>query len=202
MTTPELVNAIQGNLVRIDALVAFVAACNRRDTLFITEKWFAPRRKKLLSLLTDPITEDEALVLREVLWQRIRFNTLFDWLAEKPVSWAEYQEVKRAEAEARRWRTMAEGIFPWDEVEASRADSELQRVAPVEYPGPAFLQVRPFERPAHLESKTCPSCHAPLTWIYFRSPGWTWEKLCGRAGWLGVCHSCHLQVDFSLVVMN
>lgn len=47
-----------------------------------------------------------------------------------------------------------------------------------------------------------PRCQQPLTWIYFSSPAWTWSKLCRRAGWLGICDPCHIQVEFDLVVMN
>jgi hypothetical protein len=54
-------------------------------------------------------------------------------------------------------------------------------------------------------ARACPGCGRPpeaLTWIYFASPGWTWEQLCGRAGWLLVCKPCHLQVEFYLEAMN
>jgi hypothetical protein len=57
----------------------------------------------------------------------------------------------------------------------------------------------------HPPARNCPGCDRPscdLSWIYFSSPAWTWEKLCGRAGWLVVCKDCHLQVDFFLSVMN
>ena len=45
----------------------------------------------------------------------------------------------------------------------------------------------------------CPICGMPsekLLWIYFDSPAWTWEKLCGRAGKLSICSDCHSQVEF------
>src|SRR5215510_2267721 len=96
MTSGELVDLIVEKMPRHEALEAFVAACNRRDTLFITERWFAPRKEKLLALLSDPITADEANVLQQLLWQRIPFQVVFDWLAEKPLSWEEYQNAKAA----------------------------------------------------------------------------------------------------------
>jgi hypothetical protein len=167
-----------------------VKACNRHDTLFITEKWFAPRKAKLLELLSDPVTADEAHVLRELLWERIPFQVVFDWLAEKPLSWAEYLKVKAEMREHRRWRMMVEGIFPWPDVEASQT-------TPITDP-----MLMPTPMPAHLGDQTCPCCSAPLTWIFFRSPSWTWRKLCGRAGWLAICERCHLQVDFRLTLMN
>jgi hypothetical protein len=72
------------------------SACRRPDTLFITDRWVAPQKEMLLALLSDPISEDEAHVLREVLWERLSIKVLFAWLAEKPVSWKEFQEATAA----------------------------------------------------------------------------------------------------------
>jgi len=54
MTSAEFIDRIVEQMPLQEALESFVAACNRRDTLFITERWFAPRKKKLLALLSDP----------------------------------------------------------------------------------------------------------------------------------------------------
>jgi hypothetical protein len=175
MKSADLIAAVAPGLSTDEALRAFVAACKRHDTLFITDRCFAPRKEKLLALLSDPITADEAHVLRELLWQRNPFEVAFDWLAEKPLSWEEYQKAKTAMAEHNRWRTMAEGIFPWEDVDACRVlGSDASR---------------PADQPmhSHLHNKTCPCCSALLRWIFFRSPTWTWRKLCGGAGWLGLC---------------
>jgi hypothetical protein len=51
----------------------------------------------------------------------------------------------------------------------------------------------------------CPKCglrSENLDWINFRSPDWTWEHLCGRAGPLSICPECKIQVEFILHVMN
>jgi hypothetical protein len=116
---------------------------------------------------------------------------VFDWLAERPLSWEEYQRVKAAMVEQRRWRTMAEGIFPWADVDACRTGAGKEDTGLPEEP-----------MPESLHEKTRPCCNAALTWIFFRSPRWTWQKLCGRAGWLGLCDQRHIQVDFFLTVMN
>jgi hypothetical protein len=194
MSSAELINRIACQMSRQEALECFVAACKRHDTLFITDRWFAPRKEKLLALLSDPITADEAHVLRELLWQRTPFELAFDWLAEKPLSWEEYQKTKTAMAEHNRWRTMAEGIFPWEDVDACRVPG-----SEASWPA-SWATDQPLHE--HLKSKTCPCCRALLTWIFFRSPAWTWRKLCGRAGWLGLCDRCHFQVDFFLTIMN
>lgn len=90
--------------------------------------------------------------------------------------------------ERKKNRRMEEGIFPWPDVEVSRADAALQR--------------RARNEDARTREGTCPRCQRPLTWVYFSSPPWTWENLCGRAGWLGLCDACHLQVQFDLTVLN
>ena len=41
-----------------------------------------------------------------------------------------------------------------------------------------------------------------VVWTYFRSPEWTWEKLCGREGWLLVDPATGDQFDFFMTVMN
>jgi hypothetical protein len=39
-------------------------------------------------------------------------------------------------------------------------------------------------------------------WFYFESPAWTWENLCGRAGWMIVAKGSPLEVAFFLEIMN
>ncbi len=39
-------------------------------------------------------------------------------------------------------------------------------------------------------------------WIYFDSPGWTWQQLCGRAGPMSICSDCGCLVEFICEIMN
>lgn len=50
--------------------------------------------------------------------------------------------------------------------------------------------------------KVCSDCGQPLVRLYFSSPKWTWQHLCGRAGTMLICPSCGMQVDFALEIMN
>jgi hypothetical protein len=53
--------------------------------------------------------------------------------------------------------------------------------------------------------KSCPKCETQsenLYWINFKSPEWTWQKLCGRAGYLSLCPKCGIQVEFICTIMN
>ena len=120
MTPSDLINAVVPGLSLEEALRTFVAACNQPDTLYINERWFAPRRQQLLSLLSDPITEDEAFVLREILRRRLPFEVVFDWLTEKPVPWNEYLRVKTEMREYHVQRMIIEGTLPCPDAEAPR----------------------------------------------------------------------------------
>lgn len=86
-------------------------------------------------------------------------------------------------------------IFPWKDVRAAQADSVLQADHPTD------TGIERYSAGA----QPCPECGTPpafLTWFYFESPPWTWEKLCGRAGWMTLCEWCERQVDFFIEVMN
>ena len=48
----------------------------------------------------------------------------------------------------------------------------------------------------------CNKCRNNTVVVYFVSPMWTWENLCGRAGYLVICPHCIEQLDFSCTVMN
>ncbi len=50
--------------------------------------------------------------------------------------------------------------------------------------------------------ETCPDCGEKLVSLYFKSPAWTWEQLCGRAGFMKICPHCPRQIEFSMTVMN
>ena len=41
-----------------------------------------------------------------------------------------------------------------------------------------------------------------VVWVYFKSPAWTWENLCGRAGWLVITKEPPREVAFFLEIMN
>jgi hypothetical protein len=84
--------------------------------------------------------------------------------------------------------------FPWDDVILSRQDRELQSKHNVE------RAVQTYGSKA--VCRGCNSCGKELAWLYFCSPDWTWELLCGRAGWMAVCDQCNVQVFFECDVMN
>ena len=195
-----------------EALDAFRAGCNiGAERLFITESWIGPRFDGLRVLLTDPITSEEARVLREAVLKHYRLDDVIEWLEHKPITWSEYETLRDRRA-TRRWLALREvGYFPWEDVQTCQQDAV--REAEGMRQAPALLGS--VEEHAHTADDAkraygsravpCSKCGASpdkLTWIRFTSPAWTWKKLCGRAGWLTICESCHLQIDFFKEVMN
>ncbi len=48
----------------------------------------------------------------------------------------------------------------------------------------------------------CPICGKNYVELYFSSPDWTWQQLCGRAGTMKICIDCMKQAHFHLELMN
>ena len=44
--------------------------------------------------------------------------------------------------------------------------------------------------------------HYPLMKVWFRSPDWTWEQLCGRSGELTICSVCGKHFEFDCQLLN
>jgi hypothetical protein len=55
---------------------------------------------------------------------------------------------------------------------------------------------------SHLKCPKCGKDSHELLWIEFRSPDWTWARLCGRQGPLSICPECKIQVEFITEKMN
>ncbi len=88
-----------------------------------------------------------------------------------------------------------DGLYPWSDVQVARSNAKLQRKNPVAEGKAEFLS----------HARPCPKCGASageLAWFYFESPLWTWDQLCGRAGFMTVCDPCHAQVDFFMTMLN
>ena len=89
----------------------------------------------------------------------------------------------------------ADGVFDWEDVDASRQNKALQR---------RHVKKRARELYA-AESASCPSCGAPpnqLAWFYVESSALAWRNECGRAGWMTVCDLCRRQVNYFEEVMS
>lgn len=89
-------------------------------------------------------------------------------------------------------------IFPIDDVEACLAAEDLCR-----HNAPENLHE--IEREALGRKKreaVARGVPESAEWLYFTSPAWTWENLCGREGWLLYDAATKTQYDFVMTVMN
>ena len=61
-----------------------------------------------------------------------------------------------------------------------------------------------FSKHKHLvlSERVCPDCGERMIVFHYTSPVWSWNSLCGRAGFMTICPSCPKQVDFVLTMMN
>ncbi len=82
-----------------------------------------------------------------------------------------------------------EQTLPWDDVAKSK------------YIGKRRKSVMP---------RPCPLCSQEhdknatdhIRWVYFKSPASTWQKMCGREGYLSICTKHKVQVSFECTRMN
>jgi hypothetical protein len=87
------------------AVELLLSACNKPDTMFVTERWIRPRLEELRTHLTNPITSDQAQALQDAILQRCPFKDVLGWLRGEAISWKDYQVRKKVlQAEARRAR--------------------------------------------------------------------------------------------------
>lgn len=91
------------------------------------------------------------------------------------------------------------GFYPPEDVRASADDAALQADAWRNHApdGGTFEDMVD-----HLLEEQPGLCLAAAEWVYFRSPDWTWQHLCGRAGWMLWDPSTGEQFAFHLTVMN
>lgn len=81
-------------------------------------------------------------------------------------------------------------FFPWIQVDACRFNEALQEAHELERDCFVYMHKRGLE---------CPRCcgkEDDLTWFYFRTPSEMWAESQGYGGWMVVCDTCHLQVEF------
>lgn len=196
-------STIVAGMTPSEAVAAFSAACKRPgNTLFITDAWFAPFRARLLAALPNRLTDTLSAALEDALHKRRPLETVTAFIEQQPVTWADFEQSAAVRERRRRFDQASAGLFPWEDVEACSRDLELQRAHTPPWAS-SSLGFQAAEALNH--ARRCPGCdRAPseLVWIYFTSPAWTWTQMCGRAGWLGLCPSCRMQVEFFLDAMS
>ncbi len=77
------------------AIISFLTACNKPDTLWITDRWIAPRLDARRSLLSDPVTNEQAEALEDALYKRAQLDEVIEWLKTVLMPWPEFLRNKR-----------------------------------------------------------------------------------------------------------
>lgn len=190
------------------AVEAFEGACNKGpERLFITESWFAPFRERLLAALPAQLNELILGALRDALYKRRRLETVVNFVELQPTTWERFAEWQADRDRERHLEEARRGYFAWEEVEVAASKERRGEHRPwgrlAQWA--TLARVRSAAGVMRKEMRSCPACGRPaseLSWTYYSSPPSTWEHLCGREGWLGICRPCRLQVDFFLCKMN
>ncbi|HEY6987833.1 MAG TPA: VWA domain-containing protein [Bryobacteraceae bacterium] len=86
---------IKAGAPREEALRAFAECVNQPGTMFSTDHWLQPKLEQLTTLLGDPITEDQAIALTDVLDGRHWMRDLIEWLQGPPMPWQSFFVLRK-----------------------------------------------------------------------------------------------------------
>ncbi len=195
--TPPIV---RGGMVREQALQNFQRSVNRPDTMFSTDRWLLPKLEVLKQFLHDPISQDEANALLDVLYEKCRMADLIEWIQGPEMTWANFfvcRRFKEQEAE----RAKMEEYRIQDEQWARRQSIPLTSAEQKELDERKREAMSSYLQKAH----PCPRCVTPpeyLEWYSYCSPPSSWARLMGRAGWRTRCKHCLQEIDFFCEMMN
>lgn len=65
-----------------------------------------------------------------------------------------------------------------------------------------FASMREGYKKVKKQTKKCHECHKNTYVIWFSSPVWTWEEMCGTAGPMRICINCPKQIDYESSIQN
>jgi hypothetical protein len=154
-------------------------------------------RKRTLIWEDGALSGDDDLISRfKQSWdaadhQKYRHAADDDWgeeLAKEILSglFAETLDIERA------WISTPKRLQEWADAWNSHKDQdhhytaeEMREIeAKQNWPAPEHASQPPADFPK------CLDCLQPMEWIWFSSSPWTWQHLCGRAGWTPICRAC------------
>jgi hypothetical protein len=191
---------IAAGLQREEALRIYQSSV--RDPVIVFYPDELPKRlAHMREYLHDPVTEDEAVALNDVIRRRRTWSVLMPWLKEQAVSWKDHCEsdaFRTDEAD----RLLAEYLHDEDEKWAKG----LPSATPFRWVDSEFTQEELAERNVehewlkafHLKkAKPCPRCGTPpeqLEWFYYCDPPSSWRDY--STGWKTRCGICLQEVQF------
>jgi len=196
------------------AIELFLSACNKHDTLFITDWWIEPRLRELRQLLSDPLTSAEVEALRDAVMKRAHIDDVIGWLKDKSLPWSTYNKGTKWLKEETKCLQEQQEIDAAKErfLEADRMRRQRGEQTIADYQrNDVWLQSRyPSDEARQkygAQAKGCPRCgRTPdmLTWFYCIGgpklerwpPGAVcilFKRLFGR---MTYCEHCDLDVDY------
>lgn len=102
-----------------EALLSFKSNVNCTDTIFSTDHWLQPKLAELATILSDPISEDQAKALDDVLHGRHFVKDIIDWLRTSHLPWADYfEDLKTQEMQGQALKR--EQRVAWGEAQRKR----------------------------------------------------------------------------------
>jgi len=193
---------LRGGLSTRHALAAFLEGCNHKGRLFITDSWIEPRLEFLQRHLHEPITDEEAAVLRGAVLRHYSLDLVVNWLRKKRRGTWEELMARREALRAR--EVVARSRMRYREIQNGRW--------PLFFAGLDILECRLVRPPAGTDSQqaglravaaataTCCSCHTPakrLRWQFVnilpRRTGYV-----ETTGWVVLCDDCKTYVTAHL----
>ena len=119
MTDTNQITAFSSGMTRQKALLTFQSSVNRANTIFSTDHWLLPKLAELATLLSDPISADQAQALDDVLRGGHFMKELIEWLESSHLPWADYFEDLNAQ-ENRRKALEREQRTAWGEAQRKK----------------------------------------------------------------------------------
>lgn len=182
----------------IDRLQFVTIACNEyiEPKVFL----FQPYLETVLQwldyttlVLRWPTNASDGWELFEIAYQDERLRKCLAVIAAGgyPGVW-EYVSLQGKWRNEARMAFIERGYFPWEQVNLCRARQGFPRKM-FRLFGPKDIPQYPSDED-HEAALPCPHCNCPpdrLTWFYYFDAGIGFIR-----GWLTICESCHLQIDY------
>lgn len=133
------------------------------------------------AIFTDNLN-DESYWVQELAKAREQLDKLIETISNK-------EQTQRIEA-------LAAQIKDWDKRDDKTGDSYI-------YPwSDIALSLLKYPEPVEFDYDRCPECGDSRVKLYFKSPDWTWKRMCGRSADMIICSHCKRQVMLKLRTTN
>lgn len=160
------------------------------------------RHKALLESVLWKISGD---LIRDFFIKRAEYNLGSSRIYIKELPRKDLLQLRETNPELLKkvFNYLPENVISFCASHQHQMQSELQRLG-LTAPEESFDVIKE-ERVNPRSVIDCPVCgKAPnkQSWLYFWTPSEDWHKMRGRAGWMGLCRDCNIQVSRVIREMN